>query len=190
MELIDTALPDVKILVPKRFGDARGFFTECYSTRRMVELGLVSDFKQDNMSLSVPKGTVRGLHFQGPPSAQTKLVGCLAGAILDVAVDIRHGSPHFGQHVAVELSAENGRQLLVPRGFAHGFCTLVENTMIMYKVDDYYNPNVDFGISFDDPDLNIQWPVDRASAILSNKDQQAPRLKDAPHVFTYSGAGA
>jgi dTDP-4-dehydrorhamnose 3,5-epimerase len=185
----DTAIEDVKIITPKRFGDARGYFCESYSARALAQHGLAFDFVQDNQSLSAQKNTIRGLHFQGPPSAQTKLIGCLVGAIFDVAVDLRHGSPTFGQHVAVELSAENGKQLLVPRGFGHGFCTLTDGCLIQYKVDAYYDPNVDFGICFDDPDLNISWPVSRAQAILSAKDQAAPRLKDAPAVFTYLPKG-
>lgn len=184
MDVIETAIADLKILVPKRHGDARGYFTESYSQRTHAAAGLAHAFVQDNISLSAQVGTIRGLHFQGPPSAQTKLVQCLAGALLDVAVDIRVGSPTFGRHVAVELSAANGRQLLVPRGFAHGFCTLAPNTMIQYKVDNFYDPATDGGILFDDPDLGIAWPVTGAKAILSDKDRRLPRLADLPPIFT------
>jgi dTDP-4-dehydrorhamnose 3,5-epimerase len=183
--IIDTNLSDVKIIEPKRFGDDRGHFSETYSKRFLADAGLDLAFVQDNLSMSKTKGTVRGLHFQGPPSAQTKLVSCVVGAILDVAVDIRHGSPTFGRHVAVELSAENGRQLLVPRGFAHGFCTLVDNTLIMYKVDNYYDKSVDFAVAFDDPALAVAWPVGRDRAVLSDKDQKAGPLSALPRVFTF-----
>lgn len=187
MEIIATALAEVKVLVPRRFRDARGFFSETYSKRTFAAAGLDIDFTQDNQSLSHEKGTIRGLHFQGPPSAQTKLVSCLMGQILDVAVDIRQGSPSFGRHVAVELSAENGRQLLIPRGFAHGFCTLVPDCLVAYKVDAFYDPAVDFGLAYDDPDLGIEWPIAAEAAILSDKDRRFPRLKDLKMVFVHGG---
>jgi dTDP-4-dehydrorhamnose 3,5-epimerase len=185
LEIIATALAEVKVLVPKRFEDARGFFSESYSKRRFAAAGLDIDFIQDNQSLSREKGTIRGLHFQGPPSAQTKLVSCLTGAILDVAVDIRRGSPSFGRHVAVELSAENGRQLLVPRGFAHGFCTLVPHCLVAYKVDAFYDPKVDYGLAYDDPDLGIEWPIPVEAAVLSDKDRGFPRLRDLKKMFVH-----
>ncbi len=185
MQIIETALPEVKILTPKRFGDARGYFAETYSAKRMDDAGIFHPFIQDNLSHSASRGTIRGLHFQGPPSAQTKLVSCLAGAILDVAVDLRVGSPRFGQHVAVELSAQNGCQLLVPRGFAHGFCTLADQTLVAYKVDAYYDASVDFSLAFDDPALAIAWPITRAKAVLSDKDSRAPTLADLPRVFSF-----
>jgi len=174
------AIPDVKVLTPRRFGDNRGWFTESWS-RKVLDV----DFCQDNMSLSAPRGTVRGLHFQKPPNAQAKLVCVLKGSILDVAVDIRVGSPTFGQHVAVELSAKEGNQLFVPRGFAHGFCTLEPDTMVMYKVDGFYAPESDAGLLWSDPALAINWPVTPADAELSPKDQNLPRLSEIVSPFTY-----
>jgi len=174
------AIPDVKVLTPRRFGDNRGWFTESWS-RRALDV----DFCQDNMSLSAPRGTVRGLHFQKPPHAQAKLVSVLRGRILDVAVDIRVGSPTFGSHVAIELSADEGNQLFVPRGFAHGFCTLEPDTMVMYKVDSFYAPESDAGLLWSDPALGITWPVTPATAELSPKDQKLPRLADIMSPFTW-----
>lgn len=180
----DTAIPAVKIITTRRFGDERGFFTETWNRRRFAEAGIDLDFVQDNHSLSGPAGTVRGLHFQSPPFAQDKLVRVVHGRILDVAVDIRRSSPTYGQHVAVELSAENGRQLLVPVGFAHGFCTLEPDTEVVYKVTAYYVPEHDHGLAFDDPDLAIDWPVAREAAILSGKDRSHPRLAGLPEYFS------
>lgn len=180
----DTAIPAVKIITTRRFGDERGFFTETWNRRRFAEAGIDLDFVQDNHSLSGPAGTVRGLHFQSPPFAQDKLVRVVRGRILDVAVDIRRSSPTYGRHVAVELSAENGRQLLVPVGFAHGFCTLEPETEVVYKVTAYYAPEHDHGLAFDDPDLAIDWPVARAAAILSGKDRTHPRLAELPEYFS------
>lgn len=172
------AIPDVQLLKPRRFGDDRGWFTETWS-RRTLDIG----FCQDNMSLSAEVGTIRGLHFQKPPHAQAKLVMVLQGRILDVAVDIRRASPTFGQHVAVELSAAEGNQLFIPRGFAHGFCTLEPGTQVMYKVDDFYAPETDAGIFWADPDLAINWPVRVDQAHLSPKDLGLPRLKDIDSPF-------
>lgn len=179
----DTAIPAVKIITTRRFGDERGFFTETWNRRRFAEAGIDLDFVQDNHSLSGPAGTVRGLHFQSPPFAQDKLVRVVRGRILDVAVDIRRSSPTYGRHVAVELSAGNGRQLLVPVGFAHGFCTLEPDTEVVYKVTAYYAPEHDHGLAFDDPDLAIDWPVARAAAVLSDKDRTHPRLAELPEYF-------
>ena len=151
---MELSIPDVRLFTPRRFGDHRGWFTETWS-RRTLDIA----FCQDNMSLSAEVGTIRGLHFQQPPHAQAKLVMVLKGAILDVAVDIRRASPTFGRHVAVELSAAAGNQLLIPRGFAHGFCTLEPGTQVLYKVDDFYAPESDAGIFWADPDLAINWPV-------------------------------
>ena len=173
-------IPDVQLITPRRFADSRGWFTESWS-RRTLDVA----FCQDNMSLSAPRGTVRGLHFQKPPHAQAKLVSVLRGRILDVAVDIRVGSPTFGQHVAVELSAEEGNQLFVPRGFAHGFCTLEPDCMVMYKVDSFYAPESDAGLLWSDPALAINWPVSPDAAELSPKDQKLPRLADIMSPFTY-----
>lgn len=172
------AIPDVRLLKPRRFGDSRGWFAETWS-RRSLDVA----FCQDNMSRSAEVGTVRGLHFQKPPHAQAKLVMVLKGRILDVAVDIRRASPTFGQHVAVELSAAAGNQLLIPRGFAHGFCTLEPGTQVMYKVDDFYAPETDAGIFWADPDLAINWPVRVDQAHLSPKDLGLPRLKDIESPF-------
>lgn len=178
-----TALSGVVVLSPKRFDDPRGFFSEVYNKRRYAEAGVTSDFIQDNHSRSGPVGTVRGLHFQRPPFAQAKLVRVLKGAILDVAVDLRRGSPTFGQHVAVELSASAWNQLFVPAGFAHGFCTLEPDTEVFYKVDAYYSAEHDGGILWNDPALNIAWPVSAGQAVLSDKDRRLPLLADVGEGF-------
>jgi dTDP-4-dehydrorhamnose 3,5-epimerase len=166
------------LITPRRFGDDRGFFLETYSARDFAALGIPDVFVQDNHSLSARPGTVRGLHFQLPPHPQAKLVRVLRGAILDIAVDIRRGSPSFGRHVAVELSAANARQLYVPIGFAHGFCTLEPDTEVAYKVTDLYAPACDRGIAWDDPDLALPWPFAADQVQLSDKDRRAPRLRD------------
>ncbi|WP_230530743.1 dTDP-4-dehydrorhamnose 3,5-epimerase [Microvirga roseola] len=178
-----TAIPEVKIVTPKRFGDHRGFFSETYHRQRFAEAGIDTDFVQDNQSLSAAVGTVRGLHFQSEPFAQDKLIRVVRGSILDVAVDIRRSSPTYGRHVAVELSAENGRQLLVPVGFAHGFCTLEPDTEIQYKVSAYYSAAHDHGLAWDDPTVGIAWPVDPARAVLSDKDRRQPTLAELPVYF-------
>ncbi|MEZ0171839.1 dTDP-4-dehydrorhamnose 3,5-epimerase [Microvirga sp. TS319] len=178
-----TAIPDVKIITPRRFGDHRGFFSETYSRKRFFEAGITEEFVQDNHSLSAAVGTVRGLHFQSHPFAQAKLVRVARGRIFDVAVDIRRSSPTYGRHVAVELSAESGSQLLIPVGFAHGFCTLEPDTEIQYKVTADYSPAHDHGIAFDDPSLGIEWPMPQGQAILSDKDRMQPRLAELPVYF-------
>ena len=178
-----TAIPEVKIIRPRRFGDHRGFFSEVYNQGRFREAGIVLDFVQDNYSLSAEVGTVRGLHFQSPPFAQDKLIRVVRGALLDVAVDIRRSSPTYGQHVAVVLSAENWAQLLIPAGFAHGFCTLEPDTEALYKVSGLYAPDHEYGIAWDDPALGIAWPVKQGAAILSDKDQKYPVLADLPAYF-------
>lgn len=183
LEVETTALPDVKIIRPKRFGDGRGFFSEVYNRRAYSEAGLDLDFVQDNHSLSVNKGTVRGLHFQTAPFAQDKLVRVTRGRVLDVAVDLRKSSPTFGAHVAVELSAENWLQLLLPVGFAHGFCTLEDDTEVVYKVTRYYAAAHDKGLAWDDPALGIDWPVSPQEATLSDKDRRQPRLAECSDVF-------
>ena len=167
------------LIEPRRFTDARGFFSEVWKASSHAEIGITTSFVQDNHSLSRLKGTVRGLHFQRPPTAQGKLVRCTRGAIFDVAVDIRPGSPSFGTFVAVELSAENGLQLWIPRGFAHGLCTLTEDTEVLYKVDAPYDPATDSATRFDDPAIGIPWPVPPGEALLSDKDRAAPMLADA-----------
>lgn len=168
-------IPQVKLIEPVRHGDQRGFFSEVWSKRKFHEVGIDLDFVQDNHSMSSEQGVVRGLHFQAPPHAQTKLVRVARGSILDVAVDIRKGSPTFGQHVAVMLCSENWKQLLVPRGFAHGYCTLEPNTEVLYKVDNDYAPQSDGGIYWADPALKIDWPVTPQHAIVSQKDQNLPQ---------------
>ena len=181
--MTSTIIEAVKIIEPKRFADARGFFSETWSRKTLRAVGLDLDFVQDNHSTSAKAGTLRGLHFQAPPFAQTKLVRVTRGRVLDIAVDIRKNAPTFGRHVAVELSAENWRQLLVPAGFAHGFCTLEPDTEVFYKVTADYAPTHDFGLAFDDPSLNIAWPFARSELILSDKDYRHPCLADLPTFF-------
>ncbi|WP_210528797.1 dTDP-4-dehydrorhamnose 3,5-epimerase [Rubellimicrobium arenae] len=188
MQIDDTALPGVKVLTPRRFEDARGWFSETWNRETLRGRGIDLDFVQDNHSLSRPAGTVRGLHFQRPPRAQDKLVRVVAGAILDVAVDARKGSPTYGRWVAEELSAENGRQLLVPIGFLHGFVTLRPDTQVVYKCSDVYAPDCDGAIAWDDPTLAIDWSIDPATAVLSDKDRVAPRFADWDSPFTWDGA--
>lgn len=185
MQIEKTSLPGVLILTPARFGDARGFFSECWNKERMEQAGLHFDFVQDNHSLSEASGTVRGLHFQSPPHAQAKLVRCGQGRLWDVAVDARRGSPTFGHWTGVELSAENGRQLLIPQGFLHGFVTLQANTEVIYKCDDYYAPECDGAVRFDDPDIAVNWPEQAAGAILSGKDEAAQSWADFETPFVY-----
>jgi dTDP-4-dehydrorhamnose 3,5-epimerase len=176
-------IPGLVLVRPAKFGDARGFLSETYNARAFAEAGLTPNFVQDNHSLSVPAGVVRGLHFQVAPRAQGKLVRVVRGAVLDVAVDLRRGSPSFGQHVAVELSAANWQQLWIPVGFAHGFCTLEPNTEVIYKMTDFYDPTAERGLAWDDPDLGIAWPV--SDAILSDKDRRQPRLAELPDCFEF-----
>lgn len=183
MKVIAQAIPEVLLIEPTRFGDERGFFSEVWKRAALQAAGLDVDFVQDNHSLSHPIGVLRGLHFQRPPTAQGKLIRVARGRILDVAVDIREGSPTYGQHVAVELSAANWRQLWVPRGFAHGFLTLEPDTEVIYKVDAPYDPATDGGIAWNDPALGITWPVPPGGPILSDKDGRAPRLAEIEPIF-------
>lgn len=178
-----TAIDAVKVIVPKIFGDHRGSFCETYTRDRFIEHGIACDFVQDNQSRSATAGTVRGLHFQTPPMAQDKLIRVLAGRILDVAVDLRRSSPSYGRFVAEELSADNGKQLLVPVGFAHGFCTLEPDTIVLYKVTNSYSPAHDSGVAWNDPDLDIAWPIAADKAILSDKDTRLPSFKSLPAWF-------
>ncbi|UMA64727.1 dTDP-4-dehydrorhamnose 3,5-epimerase [Roseivivax marinus] len=188
LEIEKTALPDVLILTPRRFGDDRGFFSESWNRKRMAEAGIDIDFVQDNHSLSAKVGTVRGLHFQAPPMAQDKLVRCGRGRLYDVAVDVRRGSPTYGQWVGVELSFENGRQLLVPKGFLHGFVTREPDTEIVYKCSDYYSPECDGAVRWNDADIGIDWGISESDAILSDKDAVAQSLADFDSPFVYDGA--
>jgi dTDP-4-dehydrorhamnose 3,5-epimerase len=177
------AIPDVKLIRTPRFSDARGYFCETFQRADFTAQGLDYDFLQDNQSSSDRPGTVRGLHFQRPPFAQTKLVRVLHGRIMDVAVDLRRSSSSFGRHVAVELSSEGNEQLLVPAGFAHGFCTLEPNTVVLYKVDQVYSAAHDGGVNWADSMLGIEWPVASAVANLSEKDRGLPMLADLAPVF-------
>lgn len=187
MEVIKTKLSGIKLLKPNRFGDHRGFFAETYNHRTYAGLGVDATFVQDNHSLSAAQGTVRGLHFQAEPHAQAKLVRCGRGAIFDVAVDIRKGSPTFGEWVGYELSAQNGRQLYVPAGFAHGFVTMLPDSEIVYKCSDYYAPETESVVLWSDPDIGINWPL-TDEPILSSKDAEAPLLVDLESPFTWEGA--
>jgi dTDP-4-dehydrorhamnose 3,5-epimerase len=187
MDIVETVIPAVKLVRPRRFADDRGFFSETWNARRMAEAGLPIVFVQDNHSYSAAAGTVRGLHYQRPPHAQGKLVRVARGRIRDVAVDVRAGSPSYGQWVAEELSAENGEQLWVPAGFLHGFVTLEPETDVIYKVDDHYAPDCDGAVRFDDPDLAIDWGIDTARAVLSAKDAAAPAFAAFETPFRYEG---
>lgn len=181
MRIEQTALEGVLILTPQRFGDDRGWFSETWSAARMRAAGLEVNFVQDNQSMSAAVGTLRGLHYQAPPHAQDKLVRCTAGLIFDVAVDFRAGSPGFGRWFGVELSPQNGRQLLVPRGFLHGFVTRAPNSEVQYKCSDVYAPDCDGAVRWDDPDIGIDWGV--STPILSAKDAVAPLLRDVVSPF-------
>lgn len=186
IEVVALDIPAVKLIQPRKFEDARGFFSETYNKAELAEHGIDLEFVQDNHSYSRERGVIRGLHYQEPPFAQDKLVRVVRGAILDVAVDIRRGSPTFGKHVTAILSTENWTQILVPAGFAHGICTLEPNTEIIYKVTNYYSPDHDRGIAWDDPALAIDWPVTAEEAILSDKDRRQPRLSEIASCFEYS----
>ena len=176
MKIERLAIPDVILITPKKFVDARGFFSETWNERALTDAGIAARFVQDNHAASAAKGTVRGLHYQVAPMAQDKLVRVTRGAVLDVAVDIRRGSETFGRHVTAVLSVENWAQLWVPKGFAHGYCTLEPDTEVIYKVTEYYSPVHDRGLQWDDPALGITWPVTSASALLSDKDKMQPKL--------------
>ena len=183
MRVEETSIPEVKVLSPGRIGDRRGFFSEVYNRRRLAESGIEIEFVQDNHSLSAGKGTVRGLHFQAPPFAQDKLVRVVRGAVFDVAVDLRRGSTTYGRYVSAVLSAEAWNQILVPVGFAHGFMTLEPDTEVIYKVSEYYAPDHDKGLLWNDPALGIAWPIPETKAILSDKDRRQPRLAELMSPF-------
>lgn len=184
----DPSIPEVKLIRPTRHGDARGYFVETYNAKALAARGIHDVFVQDNQSRSEAQGTVRGLHFQSPPFAQTKLVRCSAGRLLDVAVDIRVGSPTYGRHVALELTADNGWQLLVPAGFAHGFATLEPGTEIQYKVSAEYSAAHDAGLLWCDPELAIRWPVSPDKAVVSDKDKRLPGLAGFVSPFVYGAS--
>tara|TARA_R110000787_G_scaffold110809_10_gene219603 strand:- start:48715 stop:49302 length:588 start_codon:yes stop_codon:yes gene_type:complete len=186
----DPVLKEVILIQPARIGDARGWFSETFNARLYAEAGIPVDFVQDNESRSEAMGTLRGLHFQLPPYAQGKLVRCTRGRILDVIVDIRHGSPTYGRHTRIELSAAKGEQVFVPAGFAHGFCTLQPDCEISYKVTAYYAPEFDRGLAFDDPSLGIEWPFPASELVLSDRDRTHPRLSELGDVFPLLTAGA
>ncbi|WP_172300493.1 dTDP-4-dehydrorhamnose 3,5-epimerase [Pseudoruegeria sp. HB172150] len=183
LDVTSLSIPDVKLITPKKFGDHRGFFSETFNAKAMKEAGIDLEFVQDNHSLSAEVGTMRGLHFQAPPFAQDKLVRVIRGAIIDVAVDIRRSSPTFGQHVAAEISAENWTQILVPKGFAHGFFTIQPDTEVIYKVTNFYSAENDAGILWNDPALGIDWPVPDNGAVLSDKDKVQPKLAEIESPF-------
>jgi dTDP-4-dehydrorhamnose 3,5-epimerase len=187
MKVIRTdVLPPVCLVEPRRLRDGRGFFSEVWRADALNQAGISVSFVQDNHSASRSRGVIRGLHFQTGESAQAKLVRCTRGSILDVAVDIRHGSPTFGRHFAVVLSADNWLQLYVPVGFAHGFCTLEPDSEVIYKTSAYYDPAADRGVAWDDPTIGIDWPIAAADAVLSEKDRRQPRLADLPQFFPFS----
>ncbi len=184
MKIEETGLPGLLVLTPDRFGDERGFFSETYNSAKLAEHGIQTTFVQDNHSLSAESNTIRGLHFQAPPRAQAKLVRCGRGRLWDVAVDIRAGSPTFGQHFGIELTFENAKQLLIPAGFAHGFITREPGTEIIYKCSDSYAPETEGALVWDDPDLGIDWKV-TGTPILSEKDAAAPTFKEFETPFRY-----
>ena len=184
MKFTPTELEGVLIVEPAVFGDHRGWFMETFSEAKFQEMGLQLKFVQDNQSFSATKGTLRGLHYQINPKAQTKLVRCTKGAIFDVAVDIRHGSPSYGKWFGIELTADNKKQLLIPKGFAHGFMTITDDVEVQYKCDELYAPECDGGILWNDPEIGIQWPI-HIQPILSSKDEKAPLLKESKHNFVY-----
>ncbi|MEQ9609411.1 MAG: dTDP-4-dehydrorhamnose 3,5-epimerase [Kiloniellaceae bacterium] len=184
MDVTRLAIPDVVILKPTKHGDHRGFFSETYSRRAFGEAGIDADFVQDNHSLSGEAGTVRGLHFQVPPKAQAKLLRVVRGAVFDVAVDLRWGSPTYGRHVSAVVSAAAWNQIFIPAGFAHGFCTLEPGSEVLYKVNEFYAPEAEQGLLWNDPDLAIDWP-EGAGAVLSERDRGWPALRDLSRVFQY-----
>jgi dTDP-4-dehydrorhamnose 3,5-epimerase len=185
MEIKATDLPGLFLLKPRRFTDSRGYFVETYNQRALAVASVSMQFVQDNLSFSAKASTIRGLHFQLPPAAQTKLVRAARGRVFDVAVDLRQGSPTFGRWFGATLTAEGGEQLLIPRGFAHAFCTLEDNCEVAYKTDDFYAPKSDSGLIWNDPDLRIDWPIAANSAILSDKDAKLGLFRDFVSPFRF-----
>lgn len=188
MKIEQTSLPGVLLLTPERYGDDRGFFCESWSKQSFDALDLDLEFVQDNHSFSTQRGTIRGLHYQAPPHAQAKLVRCGRGALFDVAVDFRMGSPNFGKWVGAELSFENGQQMFVPTGFLHGFITLTGDTEIIYKCSNYFAPDAAGAVRWDDPAIGIDWQLGDQKPVLSPKDTNAPYLADIDSPFTFDGA--
>ncbi len=185
MKVVETAIPEVKLIIPVKHGDHRGFFSETYNKKAAADAGIHLDFVQDNHSLSTDAGTIRGLHFQTAPYAQDKLVRVVRGAIFDVSVDMRKNSATFGRHVTAVISAHEWNQILVPIGFAHGFCTLEPDTEVIYKVTNYYAPDHDRGVLWNDPDLGINWPINENEAIVSEKDKQLSLFADLTEPFAF-----
>ena len=179
------AIPDVLLVTPPRFADTRGYFTETYTKSKFAAAGIAVDFVQDNQSLSSARGTVRGLHFQLSPTPQSKLVRAVTGAVFDVAVDLRRGSPSYGRWCGATLTAGRGEQLFIPRGFAHAFCTLEPDTLVAYKVDGFYDKAAEGGLRWDDPDIAIRWPVPPEAVFVSDKDAVLPTLRDAAVPFDF-----
>lgn len=184
MQVTSLAIPEVRLISPVKHGDHRGFFSETYNKQAFAAAGIAADFVQDNHSLSGEAGTVRGLHFQVPPRAQAKLLRVVRGAVFDVVVDLRWGSPSYGRHVSATLSAAAWNQIFVPAGFAHGFCTLEPGTEVLYKVSEFYAPEAEQGLLWNDPELAIDWPAG-AGTVLSERDRGWPRLRDLSRVFQY-----
>lgn len=187
MDALNNPTSPVKLLRPRRFGDDRGWFSETYSERHAAGNGIITRFVQDNQSFSAARGTIRGLHFQRPPHAQAKLVRCLRGSVMDYAVDLRRGSPTYGSYVAAKLTAEGGEQLFIPEGFGHGFITLDPEVEVAYKVSDFYSPECEGGVIWDDPTVGIDWPLEGGVPALSQKDLLLPRLTDLTSPFEYDG---
>jgi len=185
MDVRNLHLPGLILLRPRRFGDTRGYFVETYNERAFQAAGITARFVQDNQSFSAKRGTIRGLHFQLPPAAQAKLVRVLHGSVYDVAVDLRAGSPRYGHWIGETLTADGGEQLFVPRGFAHAFCTLEPDTILAYKVDDFYAPASDSGLIWNDPTLAIKWPVPHDEVLLSDKDMKLGRFADFVSPFKH-----
>ncbi len=185
MQFIETSIPAVKLVVPGRIQDERGFFSEVWTAHEFAAAGIRAEFVQENHVLNRTKGTLRGLHYQIAPAAQGKLLRVTRGAMFDVAVDIRRGSPTFGRHADAVLSADNWYQLWIPPGFAHGYCTLEDNTEVQYKVTSFYSPAHDRGIAWDDREILITWPVTADAVVLSERDRSLPRLADQPDLFDY-----
>jgi dTDP-4-dehydrorhamnose 3,5-epimerase len=187
VEVLVTSIRAVKIIRPAKYADKRGFFSETYNKRALAEAGIELEFVQDNHSLSLAKGVVRGLHYQIPPFAQDKLIRVLRGSVLDVAVDLRRGSPTFRQHVSVPLSADNCTQMFIPQGFAHGYVTLEPNTEVFYKVSNYYSPETERGLFWADPELGIPWPFTLREAVVSERDKRFPLLQELQDFFEMNG---